>query len=73
MKQARIICASNVTDAAYAYICQKITERFGETDCERETDASLLGGFIVLLDGRIYDMSLRTQLETLRGSIDSKG
>lgn len=73
MKQAKIICAPNVTDAAYAYICQKIAQRFGETDCERTTDASLLGGFIVLLDGKIYDMSLRTQMQSLRSSLNSKG
>ena len=69
MKQARILCAPNVSDDAYGYICKKLTEKFGETDCTRTTDASLLGGFVVLLDGKIYDMSLRTQLSALRGSI----
>ncbi|MBQ7545441.1 MAG: F0F1 ATP synthase subunit delta [Clostridia bacterium] len=69
MKQATILCASNVTDNAYNYICRKLTEKFGETACTRTTDATLLGGFIVLLDGKIYDMSLRTQLSALRGTI----
>ena len=69
MKQATILCAPNVSDAAYDYICKKLTEKFGETACTRQTDASLLGGFVVLLDGKIYDMSLRTQLTALRGTI----
>ena len=73
MKTAKIICAPNVSDEAYAYICKKMADRFGAAPCEKETDASLLGGFIVLYDGKIYDMSLRTQLQTLRGNCESKG
>ncbi|MBQ7542980.1 MAG: F0F1 ATP synthase subunit delta [Clostridia bacterium] len=72
MKKAKILCAANVSDDAYAYICERIAGRFGAVNCERETDESLLGGFIVLYDGKIYDMSLRTQLQAMRGSLDSK-
>ena len=65
MKTARIICAANVSDASYAYLCGRLTERFGEIRFERETDPALLGGFQVLLDGVVYDLSLRTQLDAL--------
>ncbi len=72
MKQAKIICAPNVSDDAYAYICTGLTERFGVDCFERETDNELLGGFIVLFDGKIYDMSLRTQLCALRADCEKE-
>ena len=72
MKTAKIVCAPTVSDDAYAYICKGIAERFGADGFERETDETLLGGFIVLLDGRIYDMSLRTQLSALRADCEKE-
>ena len=66
MKTAKILCAPNVSDAAFDDLCAKLRAKFGELTFERETDDSLVGGFIVLFDGRIYDMSLRTQLDALR-------
>ncbi len=67
MKTAKILCAPNMSDEAYRYLCGKLTVRFGDLSFERQTDASLVGGFVVLLDGNVYDMSLRTQLDALRG------
>ena len=69
MKTAKVICASNVSDAAYAYLCAKLREQFGEIAVERETDPALVGGFTVLFDGKIYDMSLRTQLDAMRSTM----
>ncbi len=72
MKQAKIICAPSVSDDAYAYICARVGERFGADSFERETDDALLGGFVVLFDGKIYDMSLRTQLRVLRADCEKE-
>lgn len=72
MKTAKIVCAPTVSDDAYVYICKGVTERFGAEDCERETDETLLGGFVVLFDGKIYDMSLRTQLSALRADCEKE-
>ncbi len=72
MKQAKIICAPNVSDDAYAYICARLAECFGADSFERETDRELLGGFVVLFDGKIYDMSLRTQLCELRADCEKE-
>ena len=69
MKTAKILCAPNVSDAAYAVICEKLRAKFGEVAIERETDEHLVGGFTVLFDGKIYDMSLRTQLDALRSAM----
>ncbi len=72
MKTAKIICAPSVSDDAYGYICARLTERFGATEFERGSDDGLLGGFVVLYDGKIYDMSLRTQLQTLRADCEKE-
>ena len=72
MKTAKILCAPNVTDAAYAYLCGKLRTRFGELSFERETDERLVGGFTVLFDGSVYDMSLRTQLDALRSEMQER-
>ncbi len=72
MKQAKIICAPNVSDDAYAYICAGLAQRFGAETFERATDGTLLGGFVVLFDGKIYDMSLRTQLQALRETCEKE-
>ena len=69
MKTAKILCAPNVSDAAYSYLCQRLRDQFGELAFEKAVDPSLVGGFTVLLDGRIYDMSLRTQLDALRSAM----
>ena len=45
-------------------VLQKATGR--EVVISQEEDPSLLGGVVTHLDGRVYDGSVRTQLETLR-------
>lgn len=72
MKTATIICASNVSDDAYAYICARFAECFGAEDFVRETDDGLLGGFVAQFDGKVYDMSLRTQLRALRADCEKE-
>ena len=36
---------------------------------QQETDASLLGGLLLELEGKIYDGSIRTQLENMKQRI----
>ena len=70
MKKAKILCAPNVSEKSYAYLCGKLTAQFGEIEFEKETDPSAVGGFTVLFDGKVYDMSLRTQIDALRASCE---
>lgn len=70
MKKAKVVCAPNVSDASFQYLCDKLTAQFGEVGIEKETDASLLGGFIVLFDGKVYDASLRAQLNAMRAACE---
>lgn len=41
-----------------------------EVVLEEETDAELLGGLVVEVEGKVYDGSLRTQLEKMRKQIE---
>lgn len=69
MKNAKVICAPNVSDAAFAYICDRLRAQCGDAVIERETDPGLIGGFILLFDGKVYDMSLRAQMDALRSAM----
>ncbi len=42
-----------------------------EEECEFVTDKSILGGFIAKYDGKIWDRSIRTQLDTMKKSLES--
>ncbi len=67
MRNCLITAAANMTEETYALLCEKAKGRFGEDlSFRRVTDDTLLGGFILELDGTVYDLSLRTQLETLK-------
>lgn len=70
MKKAKIVCAPNVSDASYQSLCEKLVAKFGEISFEKETDDTLIGGFIVLLDGKVYDASLRAQLDAMRAACE---
>ncbi len=53
---------------------QRLTAGFGRllgegVDFDVVRDESILGGFIAYVGGRVYDMSLRTQLKGLRKHI----
>jgi F-type H+-transporting ATPase subunit delta len=68
--EARVVSAS-VLDGA---LVTQLRERLGgisgkEVVLQQETDPSLLGGMMIELQGRIYDGSIRTQLEKMRQRI----
>lgn len=69
MKNAKVLCAPNVSDAAFAELCERLRARLGDMTIEKETVPDLVGGFTVLFDGKVYDVSLRTQLDALRSAM----
>jgi len=72
MKRARITVASNMSDDTYIMLCEKTRERFGDDiEFSRTVDDDILGGFILDLDGMIYDLSVRTTFEELKKHITS--
>lgn len=70
MKKAKIVCAPNVSESAFESLCEKFRKQYGEISFEKETDDTLIGGFIVLFDGKVYDASLRAQLDAMRAACE---
>lgn len=70
MREAIIKTASNMSDETYNMLCNGVSEKFGsDIEFERVFDESLLGGFVLKLDGVVYDYSVRTQLKNLKKHI----
>lgn len=66
MKTAVIITAPHCTPQTYRYLCDSLTARFGQLRFEHRVEQDLLGGFLIQLDGMVYDCTLRTRLRQLR-------
>lgn len=67
MRNCTITVAPNMSDETFRYLCEKAERKFGtDISFQRVTDETVLGGFILELDGTVYDLSLQTQLETLK-------
>ena len=70
MRKATIIVADNITIPTYRYLCDELKRKLGkDIDFEYTIDNSIIGGFILNLDGVVYDNSLKTQLNRLRKHI----
>ena len=70
MRKATIIVADNITIPTYRYLCDELKKKLGkDIDFEYKIDNSIIGGFIINLDGKVYDNSIKTQLERLKKHI----
>ncbi len=70
MREAIIKTAGNMSDETYGMLCNGITDKFGSNiSFERVFDETLIGGFVLKLDGVVYDYSIRTQLKNLKKHI----
>ena len=64
---ARVTSAAKLTAAQTKQIRDKLSKELGrKVELETQTDADLLGGFVVRVGSRLYDSSLRTQLDDLK-------
>ena len=67
MRTCVITAASNMTDETYGVLCEKARRKFGEDiEFRRITDDSVIGGFVMELDGTVYDLTVRTQLDLMK-------
>ena len=67
MRNCVITAASNMSDETFRSLAERVRARFGaDLSVTRVTDESVIGGFSLELDGTVYDMTIRTQLEKLR-------
>ena len=66
MRKCTVTAASNMSGETYEYLCEKVRKKFGEDiEFTRKTDESVIGGFILDLNGHIFDLSLATQLKAM--------
>lgn len=71
MSNGRLIVAPGMDDATVERIKAGFAARLGHEVCfDIRRDASVIGGFIASIDARVYDASVKTQLETLRRSLE---
>ena len=67
MKSIIITTADNMSDKTYNYICDRFRAKFGpDIDFRRITDNGIIGGFIADVDGKIYDLSISSQLKQMK-------
>lgn len=68
--RASVVCASPLSDAQQERLRRALSARTGrQVELDVEVDRSLLGGAVASVGGLVFDGSLRTQLEQLRGSL----
>ena len=66
MRKCTVTAASNMSGETYEYLCERVRRKFGDDIAfTRVTDESVIGGFILNLNGHIFDMSLATQLKAM--------
>ena len=59
-----------MSDETYDMLCKGVKEKYGsDIVFERVFDETLIGGFLLKLDGVVYDYSVRTQLKNLKKHI----
>ena len=66
MRNCTVTAASNMSGETYEYLCEKVRRRFGDDIAfTRVTDDSVIGGFMLDLNGHIFDLTLATQLKAM--------
>lgn len=72
--RARVTVARRLSEpesARLRTVLQKVTGR--QVLVEQDEDPEIIGGVIARIGGRVYDGSVRTQLDTLRGQLKRAG
>ncbi len=66
MRKCTVTAASNMSGKTYEYLCEKVRAKYGDDiEFTQVTDESVIGGFILDLNGHIFDLSLATQLKAM--------
>lgn len=73
MRSCVITVARNMSEQTYEFLCERTRERFGsDLSFTKIVDDSVIGGFLMELDGTVYDMTLSTQLNSIRKAVLGK-
>lgn len=66
MRNCTVTAASNMSGETYEYLCEKVRKKFGDDiEFTRVTDDAVIGGFLLDLNGHIFDLTLATQLKEM--------
>ena len=66
MRNCTVTAASNMSGETYEYLCEKVRKKFGDDiTFTRVTDDAVIGGFMLDLNGHIFDLTLATQLKAM--------
>ena len=67
MRKCIITVASNMTEETYNYLVDKVKRQFGfDLVVGKAVDDSIIGGFILNIDGQVFDLSIKTQLDEMK-------
>ena len=66
MKKAVITVAKSMSEETYNTLENGVKAKFGEVSIIKQVDETLIGGFVLTVDGVIYDNSIRSQLESIK-------
>ncbi len=70
MRKAIIKITHTMSDETYKLLCDGVSERMGsDIEFEKIEDETIVGGFVMKLDGKVYDYSIRTQLKNIKKHI----
>ena len=70
MRKAIIKITHTMSDDTYQMLCKGISDRMGsDIEFQQVIDETLIGGFVLKLDGVVYDYSVRTQLKNIKKHI----
>ncbi|HEY1372075.1 MAG TPA: ATP synthase F1 subunit delta [Candidatus Binatia bacterium] len=69
--EARVVAANPLDDGDLQRLRESLEKISGKKIIvQQESDASLIGGVVVQLEGKIYDGSVRTQLEKMKKQVE---
>lgn len=71
MKRVTVTVAPDTSEETKGLISGGFYRMLGE-ECEFVSDKSIIGGFVAKYDGKIWDQSLRTQLDAMKRSLESE-
>ena len=70
MRSVIITATCAMSDETYKLICEKIEQKYGESFVfSRVDDPEIIGGFILNIENKIYDISTRTRLAEIQNHI----
>lgn len=72
MKKIIVTVCDNMSDETYKLLVDGIKTRFGEDSViTKQVDNSLIGGFVLNVDGVVFDSSVSSQLLEIKKEMNS--